>query len=120
VLSPLLGGTLTLTASGGPVTWSITESGALIGKVTVAPSSGRLLAGRSTTVTLSAASGVTALAALGNSVGACVGCQLTVNPGGIKVTVVIAISGGSSSPPPGSGNPGTAAAAERPRGRLVN
>jgi RNA polymerase sigma factor (sigma-70 family) len=120
VLSPLLGGTLTLTASGGPVTWSITESGGLVGKVTVVPSSGRLLAGRSTTVTLSAASGLTALAALGNTVGACVGCQLTVNPGGIKITVVIAISIGPSSPPPGSGNPGTGAAAERPRARLVN
>jgi RNA polymerase sigma factor (sigma-70 family) len=123
VLSPLLGGTLTLTASGGPVTWSITESSGLVGRLTVSPSSGRLLAGRSTTVTLSAsgaATGLSALAAVGNGVGACVGCQLTVNPGGIKVTVVIDISIGPSSPPPSSGNPDTAAAAERPPARLVN
>ncbi len=123
MLSPLLGGTLTLTASGGPVTWSITESPGLVGELTVAPSSGRLLAGRSTTVSLSASgpAGLTALAAHGgNPVGACVGCQLTVNPGGIKVTVVIDISIGPSSPPPSSGNPDTAAAAGRSPGRLGN
>jgi len=122
VLSPLLGGTLTLKASGGPVTWSVTESPGLVGELTVAPSSGRLLAGRSTAVTLSvsgAATGLTALAPLGNPVEACVGCQLTVNPGGIKVTVVIEISVGPSSPPPSSGSPGTAAAGRSPA-RLVN
>ena len=118
VLSPLLGGTITLTASGGPVTWSVTESPGLVGELTVSPSRGQLLAGRSTTVSLSAsgaATGLTARAALGNGIGACVGCQLTVNPGGIKVTVVIDISIGSSSPPPSSGNPDTAAVAARLR-----
>ena len=122
VLSPLLGGTLTLTASGGPVTWSVTESSGLVGRLTVTPSSGRLLAGRSTTVTLSAsgaATGLTAQAAVGNDVGACVGCQLTVNPGGIKVTVIIDISIGPSSPPPSSGGPETAAVEGSPA-RLTN
>ena len=36
---------MTLTASGGPVSWSVTESSGLIGKLSVAPASGRLLAG---------------------------------------------------------------------------
>ena len=118
MLSPLLGRTITLTASGGPVTWSVTESPGLVGELTVSPSRGQLLAGRSTTVSLSAsgaATGLTALTTRGNPAGACVGCQLTVNPGGIEVTVVIDISIGSSSPPPSSGNPDTAAVAARLR-----
>ena len=72
MLSPLLGGSLTLTASGGPVTWSITESSGLVGRLTVSPSSGLLLAGRSTTVTLSAicaATGLSALAVVGTAWG---------------------------------------------------
>ena len=40
LLSPLLGGSLTLTASGGPVSWSISEPASLLGKLTVAPASG--------------------------------------------------------------------------------
>ena len=86
VLGPLLGATLTLTASGGPVTWSITESAGLLGEVSVAPSC-PLLAGQSATVSLraSSAAGLLARAALGNAASVCVGCQLTVNPGGIRV-----------------------------------
>ena len=76
LLSPLTGASLTLTASGGPVTWSITESSSLIGKVHVSPSSGTLAAGQSVTVTLS----VSGLASVDS--------QLVVNPGGIAVTVV--------------------------------
>jgi len=124
VVSALTGGSVTLTASGGPVQWSITESGGLVGELTVAPSSGRLLAGRSTTVSLSVSSTLGgapgARVADGGGGGVCVGCQLTVNPGGIKVTVVLDISLGPGSPPPSSESPGAAAAVERPAARLVN
>jgi len=82
LVSPLTGATLTLTASGGPVTWSITEPPSLIGKVTVSPSSGTLASGQSTTVALSVTSP------------ASVDSQLTVNPGGITVTVLIGIGDG--------------------------
>jgi hypothetical protein len=38
--------------------------------------------------------------------GACVDCTLTVNPGGITVTVILDISiGSSSSPPPDGASP---------------
>ena len=117
VLSPLLGGSLTLTASGGPVTWSIAESAGLLGEVSVAPSSGRLTAGQSATVSLrvSSAAGLLSRPALGNAAAVCVGCQLTVNPGGIRVLVVIDVSIAPSSPPPSSGSPPPEA-----RGRLAN
>ena len=125
VVSAGTGGALTLTASGGPVQWSITEAPGLVGELTVAPSSGRLLAGRSTTVSLGVSSTLSAAltaraAGGGGGGGVCVGCQLTVNPGGIKVTVILDISLGPSSPPPSSENPDSAAAADRPAGRLVN
>jgi RNA polymerase sigma factor (sigma-70 family) len=79
LLSPLLGGTLTLTASGGPVSWSIAEPASLLGKLTVSPRSGSLDAGGSVTVTLS----VTGLATLDS--------RLTVSPGGQAVTVVLGL-----------------------------
>ena len=50
----LNGGTLTLTASSGPVNWSIAESASLVGRVTVSPTSGTLASGQSATVTVSA------------------------------------------------------------------
>jgi hypothetical protein len=118
VLGPLLGATLTLTASGGPVTWSITESAGLIGQLHVAPSAGRLLAGQSATVTLSvssAAAGLIPQAAFENAAAVCVGCQLTVNPGGISVLVIIDAGVVPSSPPPSSGSPPPEAG-----GRLAN
>jgi len=43
-----------------------------------------------------------------------------VNPGGIKVTVVLDIDIAPSSPPPSSEGPDAAAAAERPRARLAH
>jgi RNA polymerase sigma factor (sigma-70 family) len=95
LLSPVTGGSLTLTASGGPVTWSITEPSSLIGKLTVSPSSGTLASGRSATVALS----VSGLASVDS--------HLTVNPGGISVTVVLSVGVGDiprsagSSPGPG-------------------
>jgi hypothetical protein len=79
LLTPGLGDSLTLTASGGPVTWSITESSSLLGNVTASPTSGTLASGQSVTVSLSASSPVS------------VDSQLTVNPGGITVTVVVGV-----------------------------
>src|SRR5580692_5934649 len=54
LLSPLLGGSITISASGGPVNWSVSESGSLVGKLTIAPSSGTLASGQSTSVSVSA------------------------------------------------------------------
>jgi RNA polymerase sigma factor (sigma-70 family) len=76
----LLGhGTLTLTASGGPVSWSISEPSSLLGSLTVSPSAGTLAAGDSVTVQIS----VTGLASLATT--------LTVNPGGQTVAVVLGL-----------------------------
>jgi hypothetical protein len=69
--------TLTLTASNGPVNWSITPSQALTGFLGVSPSSGTLAEGASTTVTLTVGKLLTA------------GGRLTVEPGGITVTIVL-------------------------------
>ena len=79
LINTLGGATLTLTANGGPVSWSIDESDSLLGSVTVSPSSGELAAGQSTTVTLS----VTSLISLSS--------QLTVEPGGQVVSVVVGL-----------------------------
>jgi RNA polymerase sigma factor (sigma-70 family) len=79
LINTLGGATLTLTANGGPVAWSIDESSSLLGSVSVSPSSGELAAGQSTTVTLS----VTSLISLSS--------QLTVEPGGQVVSVVIGL-----------------------------
>jgi hypothetical protein len=79
LLSPLLGGSLTLTASGGPVSWSISEPVSLLGELTVSPTSGTLNAGGRVTVTIF----VTGLATLDT--------QLTVVPGGQVVTVVLGL-----------------------------
>ena len=79
LLTPGLGGSLTLTASGGPVTWSIAESSSLLGHVTVSPSAGTLASGQSVTVSLIVTSPVS------------VHSQLIVNPGGITVTVVVGV-----------------------------
>jgi len=74
-------GKFTITAKGGPVSaYSITAGSALVGRISVSPSSGSLAAGASATVTVTSTS-VVALA--GN---------LTVNPGGRTVTVVLTIS----------------------------
>jgi RNA polymerase sigma factor (sigma-70 family) len=86
--------TLTLTASNGPVNWSIMESQALIGGLTVSPSSGTLASGSSTTVTVTANDLLT------------VGGQLTVQPGGITVSVVLSLNLGAPAPGPG-GSPGS-------------
>jgi hypothetical protein len=133
VLSALSGASLRLTASGGPVSWSITESSGLIGKLSVAPASGRLLAGQSTTVSVNVSGGLlglTSRAVTGAGAGACVGCQLTINPGGIVVSVIIEIdvtpsspapsSSGPSCPPPSSGSPGPETASGCKSARLAH
>ncbi|HWM97900.1 MAG TPA: sigma-70 family RNA polymerase sigma factor [Streptosporangiaceae bacterium] len=74
-------GRFTLTAKGGPVSgYSITAGSALAGHISVSPSSGSLAAGASVTVTVTS----TSLVALAG--------QLTVNPGGLGITVVLSIS----------------------------
>ncbi|MGH3192999.1 MAG: hypothetical protein ACRDOL_38245 [Streptosporangiaceae bacterium] len=124
VVSPLQGGTLTLTASGGPVSWFIAEPPGLVGELAVSPTSGKLVAGQSTTVALSvsSAAGVSSAQADigGGGPGVCVGCQLVVYPGSIKVTIIIDTSVAPSCPPPSSGNPDTAAGVARPSARLVD
>jgi RNA polymerase sigma factor (sigma-70 family) len=80
LLTPLLGSSISLTASGGPVTWSISESSSLLGHLTVSPASGTLAAGQTATVSVTAGSVVSLLG------------QLTVNPGGITVTVTVGVN----------------------------
>ena len=70
----------TLTARGGPVSYSITPGASLVGRMSVTPSSGTLASGASVTVTVTS----TSLVALNG--------QLTVNPGGQTITVVLSVS----------------------------
>jgi RNA polymerase sigma factor (sigma-70 family) len=79
LLSPLLGASLTLTATGGPVSWSISEPTSLLGELTVSPLTGTLSAGASVTVTMT----VTELVSLDS--------QLRVQPGGQPVTVLLGL-----------------------------
>jgi RNA polymerase sigma factor (sigma-70 family) len=76
-LTAMVGGTLTLTANGGPVSWSIAQPTSLLGLLTVTPSSGTLAAGQSVTVHLS----VSLLSALTTT--------LTVSPGDQIVNLLI-------------------------------
>lgn len=80
VLTSLLSGTCTLTAAGGPVSWSISVPSGLLGKLTASPVSGTLAAGQSVRVTIT----VSGLASLD--------AQLTVNPGGLLITVLLEIA----------------------------
>ncbi len=91
VLSVGTSASLTLTASNGQVNWSITLSQSLVGGLTVSPSSGALAKGASTTVTVSASALLT------------VGGQLTVQPGGITVTIVLSLKLGGLPGAPGPG-----------------
>jgi len=68
---------ITLTASGGAVTWSVAEPPGLANKVVVAPRSGTLAAGETATVTVT-------VAGPGKP-----RVHLTFSPGGATVTVVI-------------------------------
>ena len=70
----------TLTAQGGPVSrYSVTVGSTLAGHITVAPSSGSLASGASVTIIVTS----TSLVALDG--------QLTVNPGGQAITVVLSL-----------------------------
>jgi RNA polymerase sigma factor (sigma-70 family) len=78
VVTGLARGTFTITARGGPVSdYSITGGG---GQLTVSPSSGSIASGGSATITVTATSLVT------------LDTQLTINPGGQVVTVLLTIS----------------------------
>lgn len=79
VLSTLGGTDVTITAEGGPVSWSISESSSLLGTLSVSPSSGTLQAGQSATVVIS----VSSLISLDTT--------LSVNPGGHAISVVIGL-----------------------------
>ncbi len=79
VLSALGASDVTLTAVGGPVSWSISEQSSLIGSLNVAPRSGTLQAGQSATVAIT----VNGLAS--------VDTVLTVNPGGESITVILGL-----------------------------
>ena len=72
-------GSFTLTANGGPVTWSISAPSQLLADVSLSQSSGTLEAGQSVTITVT----VAGLAAIDES--------LTISPGGQTVTVDIAL-----------------------------
>ena len=73
-------GTFTLTAHGGPVSgYAVTVGSTLAGHLSVSPSSGSLAAGASVTITVTS----TSLVALGG--------QLTVNPGGHTITVLLSV-----------------------------
>jgi hypothetical protein len=79
VLSTLGGTSVTITAVGGPVSWSISEASSLIGRLNVSPSAGKLQAGQQATVVIS----VSSLLSLDTT--------LTVNPGGHAITVVLGL-----------------------------
>jgi RNA polymerase sigma factor (sigma-70 family) len=72
-------GSFTLTANGGPVTWSISAPSQLLADVSLSQSSGTLKAGQSITITVT----VTGLLAISE--------PLTISPGGQTVTVDIAL-----------------------------
>jgi uncharacterized protein (DUF2342 family) len=70
------GVSITLTATGGPVNWSIAVSGARSQHVHVSPSSGTLASGASVPVTITVDHTAT-------------GGSLTVSPGGTVFTIVM-------------------------------
>jgi RNA polymerase sigma factor (sigma-70 family) len=79
VLSALGSTILTITASGGPVSWSVSEPSSLIGSLNFSPASGTLQAGQSAKVAIT----VSGIASIDST--------LTVNPGGHAVTVVLGL-----------------------------
>jgi len=78
VLAPLLGASFTITANGGPVTWSISIPPSLIGAISVSQASGTLQAGQSAAIAIS-----TTLTSIES--------QLTVNPGNEQVAIIIGL-----------------------------
>jgi RNA polymerase sigma factor (sigma-70 family) len=80
LIAPPGGTAITLTAQGGPVSWTVTVSGGT-GGLTVLPSSGTLRPGQSVTVTVTASR----FAA---------GQRITISPGDFGYTLLFAWSGG--------------------------
>jgi hypothetical protein len=80
-LSLLVGssGSITLTANGGPVDWSISAPSGLLGGVSLSQSSGHLAAGQSITITVTATGVIST------------GQHLTISPGGQTVTVGVSL-----------------------------
>jgi RNA polymerase sigma factor (sigma-70 family) len=95
---------LILTAANSPVNWSISPSSALVGGLTISPSSGTLASGQTTTITVAPSGLLT------------VGGTLTVDPGGITVAVVVGVNDGGLRSSAGSG-PGSLPVGA---GRLMN
>jgi RNA polymerase sigma factor (sigma-70 family) len=79
VLSTLGGTTLTITAAGGPVSWSISEPVSLVGELNFSATSGTLQAGDHAEVTIT----VDGLLSLDS--------VITINPGGHAVSVVLGL-----------------------------
>jgi RNA polymerase sigma factor (sigma-70 family) len=77
LLAPVLGSSsMTITATGGPVSWSISEPSSLLGTVRLSRTSGTLAAGQSVTVKIT-----TSLASVDS--------QITVSPGDELVPVIL-------------------------------
>ena len=76
LLTPALDGSVTITATGGPVSWSISEPTSLVGAVHVSRTSGTLEAGQSITVKIS-----TTLASIDS--------QITVSPGAEEIPILL-------------------------------
>jgi len=76
LLTPALDGTVTITATGGPVTWSISEPSSLLGAVHVSRTSGTLAAGQSVNVKIS-----TTVASIDS--------VMTVSPGAEEIPVLL-------------------------------
>jgi RNA polymerase sigma factor (sigma-70 family) len=94
-VSPTLPGSFTLMASatGSQVAWSITE-GSGLGQVTVTPLTGTLGAGQTQAISVtlnSSPAGAKPAANPGLSLQGCTTCTLTIDPGGIVVTVDIQV-----------------------------
>jgi hypothetical protein len=76
---PLLNSSITLTAHGGPVTWSIAQQSSLLGGISVSPASGTLPAGQSVRVAISA-NGLAGLVS-----------TLIIHPGDRAVKVIVSV-----------------------------
>jgi hypothetical protein len=72
-------GTFTLTAAGGPVSYTITSGPSLLGHVSASPASGSLATGQSVTIAVRS----TSLVSLDGT--------LIVNPGGLDITVLLTL-----------------------------
>ena len=79
LLSALVPTTFTISASGGPVSWSISEPSSLLGKVDISPASGTLQAGQSAKVSIT----VDGIASVDSTI--------TINPGGHAVTILLGL-----------------------------